>query len=261
MRLTAQDLARVEAAEASQQRMLRLQRMSHYELRALLGGDPAEAAVWITSAAECGLAAAQVRLGRMLLEGHGLARNAALAAFWFRRAADQFDAEAMNMVGRCHENGWGTRPDLCDAAHWYRQSAHRGHDWGQYNFGNMLFDGRGIEQDAVQAQLWYLRAARQGHSRAMNLLGRCCEEGWGCPKNLIAAFEWYRRSARAGYFRGQFNYAALLSDHGFHAEAAEWYWLAAEKGTAQMRQAIAARLFHARDPALQAIRQRIHSSS
>jgi uncharacterized protein len=257
MSLTAQDLARVEAAEASQHRMLRLQRMSHYELRALLSGDPTEAAVWITSAADYGLPAAQLRLGRMFLEGHGVAKNAALAIFWFRRAADQLDAEAMNMTGRCHENGWGTLPDLCDATHWYRQSAYRGHDWGQYNFGNMLFDGRGIERDAAQAQLWYLRAARQGHSRAMNLLGRCCEEGWGCPKDMVAAFDWYRRSARAGYFRGQYNYAALLSDHGFHGEAAEWYGRAAEKGTPQIRHAIAGRLFHARDPALQALRQRI----
>jgi len=260
MSLTAQDLARVEAAEASQQRMHRLQRMSHYELRALLSGDPAEAAVWITSAAEYGLPAAQLRLGRMLLDGDGVARNAALAIFWFRRAADQLDAEAMNMMGRCHENGWGTPPDPGAATHWYRQSAHRGHDWGQYNFANMLFDGRGIKQDGALALQWYRRAAQQGHSRAMNLLGRCCEEGWGCPKDMVAAFEWYRRSARAGYFRGQFNYAALLSDHGFHGEAAEWYWLAAETGTPQMRQAIAARLFHARDPALQAVRQRIGAS-
>jgi TPR repeat protein len=59
----------------------------------------------------------------------------------------------------------------------------------------------------------------------MNLLGRCSEEGWGCPKDMVTAFE--------------------------------WYWLAAEKGTPQMRQAITARLFHARDPALQAIHQRI----
>jgi hypothetical protein len=82
MSLTARDLARVEAAEASQQRMLQLQRMSHHELRALLSGDPTQAAVWITSAAEYGLPAAQLRLGRMLLEGHGMARNAALAIFW-----------------------------------------------------------------------------------------------------------------------------------------------------------------------------------
>jgi uncharacterized protein len=119
---SAQVLARA-AAEASQQRVSRLQRMSHYELRALLTGDPAQAALWVINAAEYGLPAAQLRLGRMLLEGCGLARNQALALFWFNRAADQLDADAMNMVGRCYENGWGTPANLTRAAHWYQLSA------------------------------------------------------------------------------------------------------------------------------------------
>jgi TPR repeat protein len=257
MQLTAADLARVEAAEASHQRMLRLQRMNHYQLRALLSGDPVEAAVWITSAAEYGLPAAQLRLGRMLLEGVGVARDAALALFWFKRAADQLDAEAMNMMGRCHENGWGTASDPGTAARWYQQSAQRGHDWGQYNFGNSLFDGRGVGQDAARALTWYLLSARQGHARAMNLAGRCCEEGWGCARDLAAAFEWYRRSAQAGYFRAQFNYAALLSDRGLNAPAAEWYWMAAETGTPAIREAIVERLSQTRDPLLQALRGRV----
>lgn len=102
-------MARASAAEASNQRMIRLQRMNHYELRALLAGDPAEAALWITSAAEYGLPAAQLRLGRMLLEGLGVTKSPALAFFWFRRAAEQLDGEAMNMVARCYENGWVCR--------------------------------------------------------------------------------------------------------------------------------------------------------
>jgi uncharacterized protein len=95
--------------------------MSHYELRALLAADPA--AIWVTAAAEYGLPAAQLWLGRMLLEDFGVVKNQALALYWFNRAADQLDAEAMNMVGRCHENGWGTPADLGQAAHWYQLSA------------------------------------------------------------------------------------------------------------------------------------------
>ena len=41
----------------------------------LLTGDPAEAAVWVRSAAEYGVPAAQLRLGRMLLEGNGVERD------------------------------------------------------------------------------------------------------------------------------------------------------------------------------------------
>ena len=95
--------------------MLRLQRMKEREIRALLC-DPATAAPWVKCAAEFGLAAAQLRYGRMLLEGQGTAKDSALALRWFVRAAEQRDADAMNMVGRCHEMGWGTLVDLQGAA-------------------------------------------------------------------------------------------------------------------------------------------------
>jgi hypothetical protein len=185
MSLSAQDLARVEAAEASQERMHRLQRMSHYELRALLTGDPAEAAAWVTSAAEYGLPAAQLRLGRMLLQGLGVVASATAALYWFERAAEQLDGEAMNMVGRCHENGWG------------------------------------------------------------------------CRRNLVAALDWYRRSAQAGYFRGQFNYAALLCEHGFETDAAEWFGKAVETGTSEMRRTVLDTLSPLRHPKLAAVRRQL----
>jgi uncharacterized protein len=228
--LGSEQLNRAEAAQARQDKVLQLARMNHRELAALLGGDPAAAAPWVQSAAECGIAAAQVRLGRMLLEGRGMGKDPASAFRWFVRAAEQRDADAMNMVGRCYEHGWGTAVELGAAAHWYRWSAARGRDWGQYNFANMLFDGRGVAIDRTGALLWYLRAARQGHSRAMNLIGRCYEEGWGCAQNRDIAFEWYRRSAEAGYFRGQFNYAASLAERGLAAQAAEWSRRAAAGG-------------------------------
>jgi uncharacterized protein len=257
MALTALDLERVAAAEASHLRMIHLQRMTPCELRALLGSDPARAVPWVASAAEHGLPAAQLRLGRMLLEGQGVSKNATEALYWFTRAADQLDADAMNMVGRCHENGWGTDLNPSTAVHWYRRSADRGHDWGQYNFGNMLFDGRGIEPNLEQALLWYQRAARQGHSRAMNLLGRCYEQGWGCSQDIITAYDWYCRSAQAGYFRGQFNYASLLMQNRFEREAAEWFSKALQAGGAQICRAIAALVEQAREPELRALRERI----
>jgi Sel1 repeat len=107
MGLSPQQLARAQAAQERALRMLRLARMNDRELRALLGGDAASAAPWVQCAAEFGLPAAQVRLGRMLLEGLGVVRDSALALRWFARAAEQRDAEASNMVGRCHEMGRG----------------------------------------------------------------------------------------------------------------------------------------------------------
>ena len=257
MGLTPAQFARAAALEVDELRMRRLVRMSYGELHTLLSGDPAEAAEWVGSAAQCGVPAAQLRLGRMLLEGRGLPRDPAAALRWFTRAAERGDAQALNMLGRCCENGWGTPLDLQLAAVHYRRSAEAGHDWGQYNFGNLLFDGRGVVRDRCAALHWYLRAARQGHGRAMNLIGRCLEQGWGCPRSQADAQYWYRRSAESGYFRGQYNHALVLLECGLAAAAAEWFWKAASEGDADMQRAILATLAGASDSALLRVRSRV----
>jgi hypothetical protein len=256
MSLTRAQFERAEALERYQQKLVELSRMSSRALHALLEGDPREAADWVRCAAECGLSAAQVRLGRMLLEGAGMPRDEAAALQWFARAAAQQDPEAVNMVGRCYENGWGVPADLKQAAASYGASAEGGHDWGQYNFGNLLFDGRGVPPDRSEALRWYLRAASQGHARAMNLLARCLEEGWGCHRSLEEAVYWYGRSAAAGYFRAQFNYAALLAERGSLAAAGHWFAKAMAGGNADMHRAVAATLAHAVHPALRRVRAR-----
>ena len=257
MSLTREQFAQAYCAEASQLRLEQLQRLSYRELEELLRGEPTQAALWVRSAADCGLAAAQLRLGRMLLEGTGVPLDAQAALGWFVRAAAQDNAEAMNMVGRCLENGWGTKCDLVAAAGQYRASAERGCDWGEYNWGNLLFDGRGVPPDRRRAVYWYRRAARQHHGRAMNLLGRCLEEGWGCAPDRVAAALWYERSAESGYFRGQFNYAAVLAQHGQAAAAASWYLKAADSGDRAIRGAIVTALRDAVHPALCAARVRV----
>jgi TPR repeat protein len=255
--LTREQFARAAALEADQLRLQKLQRLSCGQLHALLAGDPAHALAWVRSAAQCGVQAAQLRLGRMLLEGQGLARNEFSAFRWFKCAASRGDPEALNMLGRCHENGWGVPVDLQLAANHYKSSADAGHDWGQYNLGNLYFDGRGVTRDLRQAFCWYLRSASQGHARAMNLLARCLEEGWGCSPKPADAADWYRCSAQAGYFRGQFNHAIELTRRGQYARAAQWFWSAAKLGDANMRQTIIIALAQSRDPALTQINERV----
>ena len=203
-------------------RVAALTMMRAEELAALLSGDPSDAASWVEAAAACGIAEAQLRLGRMLLAGEGIAKNEHAAFACFRCAADTDDAEALNMLGRCHENGWGTGVDLQSAVECYRRAADQGLSWAQYNLGHMLLDGTGIARDRDGAFTWYKCAAEQGHVRAMNLLARCYEEGWGCLRDLAAARDWYCRSAEGGYFRGAFNYASILSAENRVQEATMW---------------------------------------
>jgi len=207
-------------------RVAALTMMRPEELRALLGGD--EAAVWVEAAAACGMPEAQLRLGRLLLEGKGVAKDEHAAFACFACAAESGDVEARNMLGRCYENGWGTAPDFARATEHYRVAAEAGYDWAQYNLGHLLLDGIGVPCDRGEAFNWYMRAAAQGHVRAMNLVARCLEEGWGLERNLAAARNWYRKSAAGGYFRGAYNYASMLAADGCTTGARLWFQRALE---------------------------------
>jgi TPR repeat protein len=202
-------------------RVAALTMMTPQALEAALGGE--DAAAWVMAAAACGIAQAQLRLGRMLLEGEQIAQDRAAALRYFQDAAAQGSIEGYNMLGRCHENGWGTRVDYVAAAREYGVAAQAGLDWAQYNLGHMLLSGNGVARDENAAFASYANAAAQGHVRAMNLVGRCYEQGWGTARDPRAAIAWYRRSARGGYFRGAFNYASLLTERKCSKGARLWF--------------------------------------
>ncbi len=230
--------------------------MSPRRLAAVLADAPERSAPWVRAAAEYGFVEGQVRYGRLLLEGQGVARDPAQALAWFRRAAEAGDAEGQNMVGRCLENAWGVAADLAEAALWYHRAAEAGHAWAQYNLGHLYLDGLGVARDAVRALSLYRQAADQGHARAMNLVGRCLEQGWGAPRDPIAARDWYRRSSEAGYFRGQYNFASLLVGEGLLDDAAAMFAKAVEGAPATSRRLMAEALVAGPHARLQAIGRR-----
>jgi hypothetical protein len=219
-------------------RVAALTMMSPEQLATLLSGE--DAAPWVEAAASCGMAAAQVRLGRMLLEGRGVAKDERAAFACFLCAAEAGDLDARNMLGRCYENGWGTATDMERAAEHYRIAAEAGLDWAQYNLGHIVLDAC----DYGEAFAWYMRAASQGHARAMNLVARCHEEGWGTPRDPAAARVWYRRSAEGGYFRGAYNYATILALEGCMTAAKRWFERAAEDAPPATRATILRALAH-----------------
>jgi len=221
-------------------RVAALSMMGPRELHDILAGT--EATAWVQAAAACGIAEAQVRFGRMLLEGRGAVRDPRAAFVCFQNAAAGGSVDALNMLGRCFEQGWGVRRDLSQAARCYRGAAEAGLAWAQYNLGHMLLAGAGARRDRKAAFIWYTRAAAQRHERAMNLVGRCYEEGWGVGRDPEAAMRWYRRSAERGYFRGAYNYASILASRGRRAEASSWFKLAVSAAPEPTRSTMLARL-------------------
>jgi hypothetical protein len=232
-------------------RVAALTMMGPQELSAILQGD--DAAQWVAAAAGCGIAEAQLRLGRMLLEGDGTAHDDHAAFACFLCAAESGNPDGHNMLGRCFENGWGTEKDLSAAAYHYRVAAEAGLDWAQYNLGHMLLSGSGVTRDRQAAFFCYGLAAAQGHVRAMNLLGRCYELGWGLARDTETARGWYRRSAEGGYFRGAFNYADMIAAEGYVAGALHWFERAIADAPEPTRGTMIAALSSHKEPALRAL--------
>lgn len=190
-------------------------------VEAALSGPPSQAASFVRTAAEAGIAEAQVSLGQMLLDGHGLPSDPVEALRWFVEAAKQGDAMAINMVGRCYENGWGIAADVPRAIEWYRAAADRGLDWGMYNLATQLAL-RNEDSDLEAALELFRKAAALGHAKSLNMIGSFYEDGWVVDRNLEKATDFYRHAAEGGDFRGMFNYARMLIDAGRMEPALDW---------------------------------------
>jgi TPR repeat protein len=130
-------------------RALALDMMSDQELDAALGGQ--EAAAWVDAAATCGMAEAQVRLGRMLL---AQPRDPRAAFACFLCAARGGSAEGHFLLGRCYEKGWGISSNLLEARDCYRRAAEAGDCRGAYEYAAMA-----VNDGQLETALYWFEAA------------------------------------------------------------------------------------------------------
>jgi len=246
-----------ESGQAAQQPPIRVlmstQHMSPEQLRELLAGHPHDAVRWITTAARAGFTAAQVVLGQLLLDGRGMARDAAQAFVWFEKAATAGDIEAGNMLGRCYEQGWGVAANPALATQCFANAAQRGHVWGRVNLAQMLMRA-GDPADRPRCFELFRVAAEGGtskpHLKAMNSLARFLEEGWAGSPDLTGAAFWYFKAAQLGDHWAQYNLATILYRHGDEASAAHWLQSAVTISDNGFRRRIAPLLLACPAPAL-----------
>ncbi|MBS0663057.1 MAG: lipase maturation factor family protein [Verrucomicrobia bacterium] len=88
--------------------------------------DPAEAANWLTKAAEQGVPGAQLNLSLLLANGDGVARDLPAAARWCQRAAEQGLADAQDRLGIMYAEGMGLPQNLQSALAWFTVAAQSG---------------------------------------------------------------------------------------------------------------------------------------
>ncbi|WBO22551.1 tetratricopeptide repeat protein [Sphingomonas abietis] len=227
--------------------------MNAEALRDAFSGPPAEVARLLRVAAEGGAVEAQLRLGQMALDGHGVPPSPVDALRWFGMAAKAGHPMGMNMVGRCLEHGWGTAIDTARAADWYRAAADHGLDWGFYNLATLLSLGDGVEKDPARALGLFAKAAALGHAKSINMVGSFYEDGWAVTQDRAAAAVHYRRAAEGGDFRGRFNHARLLIEGGEVDDALGWLRRVPESATPRFMAQMCAWLARQSDPRLCAL--------
>lgn len=202
-----------------------------------------EASSWLQSAADRGVAIAQVFLGRMLMSGEAGRTNWAEARQMFQRAADQDAPAGQFHLGVMHHFGQGM-PTNYDAARRYYELADAKHFApATCGLGTIYDLGQGVRRDQQRALELFRKAAAQSYPLAVFNVGVSYARGEGTGKDLAEATRWYQRAAVLGSAPAQHNYAnALLAGRGVqrdHEEAARWFRLAGNAGILESKAALA----------------------
>ena len=105
--------------------------------------------------------------------------------------------------------------------------------------GQMAFDRGDYD---LAAKRWNLEAVHGHNGKANYGIGVIHENGLGStPRNANVASHWYLRSAQAGYVPGMLALARLQMASGQETAAISWYQQAAQQGSGEAMQNLAAR--------------------
>jgi TPR repeat protein len=140
---------------------------------------------------------AQLQLGLMYDEGHGIPKRPQQAVRWFSVASSQGDPQAPYYLGRIYQDGRGGPRNFSRARQWYRVAAQRAHHKAAVNLGVMYAFGLGGPKNYEAAGLLFLLAADHGDIRAQDNLGVLYQNGEGARRDYIKAYMWFALAAAA----------------------------------------------------------------
>jgi hypothetical protein len=141
-------------------------------LASISDGRYEDAVPVVLELAKDGIVEAQVTMGRLYADGHGVRKSVKESAKWYRSAAA-----------------------------YYERKAGLGDVEAQYQFGLLYFEGIGVERK--DALVWTLKAARRGHPKAQFLLAKLYSSLGSSPS--AEHVKWLKESARNGYAPAQYR--------------------------------------------------------
>jgi uncharacterized protein len=177
---------------------------SHALLGTPEGGEKAKELSALQYAADQGQLGAQWKIGRMLADGDGVARNDLRAFEYFSQIANSHAGEppgtpqarivagAFVALGRYYLNGIPNstvEPNADRARQMFLYAAsYFGDAEGQYELGRLYLDG--TPRDVHEAARWFHLAANKGHCRAQAALGDILFRGEQMPRQGARGLMW-----------------------------------------------------------------------
>ncbi len=141
-------------------------------IKAYKRGDFAAALNQLVAVANQGDAGAEFYVGEMLLNGQGVAKDAATAFQWYLSAANHGYMSAATTVGVLYLRGIGIRQDIAAGAEWLRRAADAqlGDGIAEYNLGVLNEAGLFGDADFGNAYAWYENSAAEARSDDVHVL-------------------------------------------------------------------------------------------
>ncbi len=129
------------------------------------------AAAGIRLLADAGNLHASKLLGDLYFSGAGgYQQDYAKALDAYLKAAEQGDADAQAQIGRMYMDGLGVAQDADKAMDWNMRAAGQGNAQGQEQIGRMYYHGIGVTKSTEEASRWFERAAASGSATAAAML-------------------------------------------------------------------------------------------
>ncbi len=165
-------------------------------------------------------------LGRMYRRGEGVAADQDRGLALLERAAEQGEAAAMAAVAEVYKD----RGEAQRAFQWIAKAADAGLPFAQAELGEYYETGTGVPQNTREAVIWYGKAARGGSAIGAARLYLLGAEENRDKHGTVDDVRWRIDRAHAGDMEARFDLGTLFTDVGAHAQAIDWYRLAADQG-------------------------------
>lgn len=143
------------------------------------------AAVLLLHMADGGNPDAAYAVGKLLMDGGIMQKDAPKALECFRISADAGNSYAMFQLGKHSMTGEDATKDNAEALRWFTAAAEQGNAAAQYALGKLYLSGEAVPKDAEAALLWFTRSAEQGNQYAQFFVDHWSEAR--SPSSFIAA--------------------------------------------------------------------------